>query len=163
MLLRAGRVELVLQSPVEVLAWVDSLPPEVRFEVSPVWLERLKKAIGPDPWTCMFRIRLNDEGSEIGSCGFKGAPDENGVVEIAYGIDELYRNRGYATESAGALTKYALNLEEVRTVRANTKAENFASERTVAKCGFILVGQFEDPEDGWVNRWEINSPEKTIA
>ena len=163
MLLRAGRIELVLQSPDEVLAWVDSLPPEVRSEISPDWLERLKNAIGPDPWTCMFRIRQNDERSEIGLCGFKGAPDENGVVEIAYGIDEPYRNRGFATESVGLLTEYAMQLEEVRIVRANTKAENFGSARTLVKCGFKLIGTFEDPEDGWVNRWEINSRGKTTA
>ena len=163
MLLRAGRVELVLQSPEEVLAWVDSLPPEVRSEISPDWLNRVRKAIGPDPWTGMFRIRLQEEGAETGSCGFKGSPDENGVVEIAYGIDEPHRHRGLATESVGVLTEYALQLEEVRIVRAHTKPENFPSERVVVKCGFTLVGQFEDPDDGLVNRWEIHSRGKGIA
>ena len=163
MLLRAGRVELVLQSPHEVLAWVDSLPPEVRSEISPDWLTRLSNAVGPDPWTGMFRIRLHEEGAEIGSCGFKGAPDEHGVVEIAYGIDDPYRNRGFATESARMLTEYALTLDEVKIVRAHTKPENFPSERVVVKCGFTLVGQFEDPDDGLVNRWEIHSRGKGIA
>jgi RimJ/RimL family protein N-acetyltransferase len=158
MLLSAGRIELILQSPEEVLAWVESLPPEVRVEISPVWMERLKKSVGPDIWTCMFRIRLNEDGTEIGSCCFKGAPDENGVVEIAYGIDLPYRNRGFATEAVCALLKYASSLGEVRIIRANTKAENVASERIVTKCGFSFVGQFEDPEDGPVNRWETDSP-----
>jgi RimJ/RimL family protein N-acetyltransferase len=108
----------------------------------------------------MFRIRLLEDGSEIGSCGFKGAPDENGVVEIAYGIEESHRNQGFATESAAALKEYAMSLEQVKTVRAHTKKENVASERTLAKCGFTRVGDFEDPEDGLVNRWEAYSPRK---
>ena len=161
MLLTTERLELTLQSPAEVLAWVDSLPPEVRSEISPNWLERLKNAIGPDPWSCMFRIRLINAGLEIGSCGFKGAPDENGVVEIAYGIDEPYQNRGFATESAGALTAYAQSLDEVRLVRASTKSENVASERILLKCGFTLIGQFNDPEDGLVNRWQTGTREIT--
>jgi RimJ/RimL family protein N-acetyltransferase len=157
MLLKADRLELNLQSPKEVVAWVDSLPPEVRVEISSIWLERLNNAIEPDPWLCMFRIRLIEDKSEVGSCGFKGPPDENGVVEIAYGIDEQYRNLGFATESANTLKEYALGLAEVRIVRANTKSENVASERTLEKCGFKLVGQFNDPEDGLVNRWETDS------
>lgn len=160
MILRSERLELTLKSPEEVLAWVASLPTEARAEISPVWLERLENASGPDPWTCVFRIQLSTGGTEIGSCAFKGAPDENGIVEIAYGIDEPYRNQGFATESAGALTAYALSLEEVRVVRANTKSENVASERTLVKCGFSFVGQLEDPEDGLVNRWEIDLQRK---
>jgi RimJ/RimL family protein N-acetyltransferase len=163
MLLTTDRIELSLQTPEEVLAWFDSQPSEVRSEISMDWLTRLQNALRPDPWLCMFQIRLKKDGSKIGSCGFKGAPDENGVVEIAYGIDKAYRNRGFATESARALTKYALSLEEVRIVRANTKAENVASERILVKCGFTFIGQFEDPEDGLVNRWEIGFLENKTA
>lgn len=155
--MRTPRLELTLQTPTEVLAWVDSLPPEVRSEISPLWLERVRSSVDPDPWICMFRIRLLEDGSEIGSCGFKGAPDENGVVEIAYGIDEDYRNQGFATESAIALKGYAMSLPEVKTVRAHAKKENPASERTLVKCGFTYIGVFDDPEDGLVNRWEVHS------
>ena len=101
MLLKADRIELTLQTPEEVLAWVDFQPPEVRSEISMDWLARLQNAIGPDPWLCMFRIQLKKDGSEIGSCGFKVSPDENGVVEIPYGIDRAYRGHGFATESVG--------------------------------------------------------------
>ena len=81
------------------------------------------------------------------------------MVEIAYGIDEAHRNRGFATESAGVLTDFAMSLVDVRIVRANTKSENVASERTLIKNGFQLIGQFEDPEDGLVNRWETSKSE----
>lgn len=155
MMLKTDRLGLALQSPTEVLAWVESLPPDVRVEISPVYLDRLKNASGPDPWSCMFRIRLNEGAAEVGSCGFKGPPDGEGMVEIAYGIDEPFRNQGYATEAAEALTNYGLSLNEVRVVRAQTKSENAPSERVLTKIGFLLIGQFEDPEDGLVNRWEI--------
>jgi ribosomal-protein-alanine N-acetyltransferase len=154
-MIRTPRLELTLQTPQEVLAWVESLPPKVRSEISPEWLERVKNSTAPDPWTCMFRIRLLEERTEVGSCGFKGAPDKDGVVEIAYGIEEGFWNRGFATESANALKEYAMNVKEIKVVRAHTKQENIASERTLIKCGFLPVGVVDDPEDGMVNRWEV--------
>ena len=34
----------------------------------------------------------------LGSCGFKGAPNSAGVVEVGYEVAEQYRNFGFATE-----------------------------------------------------------------
>jgi len=39
-------------------------------------------------------------------------------------------------------------------VRAHTKADNAASARVLAKCGFLRTGEVIDPEDGLVSRWE---------
>ncbi len=160
MVLTTSRLELTLQTPAEVLAWVETLPSEVRVEISPDWLARVRSARGPDPWSCLFQIRLRDgdeAGTQVGSCGYKGPPDDDGMVEIAYGIDEPFRGQGFATEAAAALVEFALGRAEVRTVRANTKGGNLASERTLVKCGFTLRGEFQDPEDGAVNRWEIGA------
>jgi RimJ/RimL family protein N-acetyltransferase len=35
------------------------------------------------------------ENTVVGSACFKGEPDENHQVEIGYGTDEKFRNRGY--------------------------------------------------------------------
>lgn len=154
MLLEASRLDLELQSPEAVLSWVESLPAEIRSEISPSWIDRLKKSKGPDPWACMFRILLNPNRLEIGSCGFKGPPDANGVVEIAYEIEEPYRCQGFATEAVHSLIGYAMRIESVRVIRAHTKCEGVASERVLSKCGFKRNGQVDDPDDGLVNRWE---------
>jgi RimJ/RimL family protein N-acetyltransferase len=89
----------------------------------------------------------------IGSCGYKGPPN-GGWVEIAYGIAPDYRGKGYATEIAETLTAHAFDHQEVNTVRAHTLPECNASGRILTKCGFKLVGEVRDPEDGLIWRWE---------
>ena len=42
----------------------------------------------------------------------------------------------------------------VRVVRAHTRLEGEASMRVLRKCGFERIGQFMDPENGLVWRWE---------
>jgi ribosomal-protein-alanine N-acetyltransferase len=126
----------------------------VSGEVSPAWIAHLRSAPGPDPWTLGFAIVHRDDDLVIGSAGFKGAPDDDGVVEIAYGIAPSYEGRGYATEAARALVAFALERVDVTSVRAHTKPENNSSGRVLAKCGFQQLGEVMDPEDGLVWRWE---------
>src|SRR5688500_7586251 len=40
------------------------------------------------------------DGFVIGDCGAFGWPDEDGLVEIGYGLAEPFRGHGYATEAA---------------------------------------------------------------
>jgi RimJ/RimL family protein N-acetyltransferase len=77
------------------------------------------------------------------------------MVEIAYGIDEEQRDRGYATEAAAALVRFAADSGLVKVVRAHTKGDNPQSRRVLEKCGFHRVGEVVEPEDGLVDRWEI--------
>jgi [ribosomal protein S5]-alanine N-acetyltransferase len=126
----------------------------VSDEVSPVWVAHLREASGPDPWTLGFAVVHRDDDRVIGSAAFKGAPDDDGVVEIAYGIAPGYEGRGYATEAARALVGFALERVDVTSIRAHTRPENDASGRVLAKSGFQHVGEVVDPEDGLVWRWE---------
>jgi ribosomal-protein-alanine N-acetyltransferase len=153
------RLELVLQTPDEVLAWVASLPPADRAEVSPDWIARVRATAEGDPWSLSFAAVDRATGSTVGGCTFKGPPDADGVVEVAYGIDSPHRGRGFATEAAAALTGFAFDSGLVRLVRAHTKPDNGASARVLAKCGFRLVGEVIDPEDGLVCRWELGKAE----
>lgn len=150
----AARLDLVLQTPDEVLATVEAMPPADRAEVSPVWLARVRATPPGDVWALSFRAVLRDGGAVVGSCGYKGPPDAEGAVEIAYGIDPEHRRRGYATEAAEALARHALSDARVRVVRAHTRADNDASARALTRCGFDRLGEVIDPEDGLVVRWE---------
>jgi RimJ/RimL family protein N-acetyltransferase len=150
----AVRLDLVLQTPDEVLAWIDTLPPADRAEVSPNWIARVRLTEAGDPWALSFMMIERASGSAVGSCAFKGPPDAAGMVEVAYGTDDAYRGRGFATEAAAALTEFAFASGRVRLVRAHTKADNAASARVLAKCGFLRTGEVIDPEDGLVSRWE---------
>lgn len=126
----------------------------VSDEVSPAWLARLRASSVADPWVHGFAVVDRESHSVIGSIGFKGPPDEDGVVEIGYGIVHAFQGRGYATEAAAAGVAFAFTSGRVRLVRAHTLPTPNASTRVLVKCGFERTGEVEDPEDGLVWRWE---------
>lgn len=150
-----ANLDLVLQTPEEVMAQIEAMPPADRAEVSPAWLARVQTTPAGDPWALAFSMVDRASGRAIGSCGFKGPPDADGAVELAYGVDPAHRGRGCATEAAGALAAFALASGQVRLVRAHTRPGNGASARVLEKCGFGRLGEVVDPEDGLVCRWEL--------
>jgi ribosomal-protein-alanine N-acetyltransferase len=152
-LIQTARLQLVLQSTEAVLARIEAMSPADRAEVSPAWLARMRTA-PPSPWTHGFALVERATGAPVGSCAYKGPPDADGAVEIAYGVDPEYRGRGYAKEAATALVDFAF-AAGARIVRAHTRPENGASPRVLAACGFTRVGEVVDPEDGLVWRWEV--------
>jgi len=163
---------LILQpySPQQVLALIEhperfeelaGFPPAdglraflVSGEVSPNFLAALRASRGPDPWVYGFAVVYRDRRFVIGNASFKGPPDEAGVVEIAYGIVQEFAGRGFATEAATALLRFAFASGRVRLVRAHTLPTSNASTRVLEKCGFHFAGDVVDPEDGAVWRWE---------
>jgi RimJ/RimL family protein N-acetyltransferase len=124
--------------------------------VSPKWLEALRARVGqgPSPWRHGFWIIEKASGQIVGGAGFKGEPDGEGMVEIAYGVVPSREGRGYATEAARALIHFANGDARVRLLRAHTRPEPNASTRVLTKCGFVHVGDAVDPDDGPVWRWE---------
>ena len=124
-------------------------------EVSPEWIARLREADAADPWLHGFAVVHRQSHCVIGSAGFVGPPDEQGVVEIAYGIVPSFQGRGYATQTAAALVGFALSCPKVRTLCAHTLPQPGASPRVLAKCGFRHVGEVVHPQDGRVWRWEL--------
>ena len=153
--LHTRHLEIVPSTPEQVRAQIARMSERERAELSPQWLERFNAATTIDPWVLGFSLMLHDTGAVVGTCGFKGPPDRDGMVEIAYGIDSAHQNNGYATEAAAALVRFALASDMVRIVRAHTVDRTGASARVLAKCDFQPRGQVVDPEDGLVWRWEI--------
>jgi [ribosomal protein S5]-alanine N-acetyltransferase len=126
----------------------------VSADVSPEWLARLRASSSADPWLHGFAVVHRESRSVIGIVGFKGPPDDDATVEIAYGIVPRFQGRGYATEAAEAGFAFAMGSGRVRLVRAHTLPTPNASTRVLTKCGFQFTGPIEDPEDGLVWRWE---------
>lgn len=152
--IETDRLKLVLQSLEDARAFIDAMTPEQQAELSADWLALFEAATEPNPWIHGFEMTRKTNGTVVGSCGFKGPPTAEGVVEIAYGVVEEHQGQGYATEAAQALTSFAFSHEEVRLVRAHTLPEPNASTRVLTKCGFQNVGEVIDPDDGPVWRWE---------
>jgi ribosomal-protein-alanine N-acetyltransferase len=135
-----------------VLARIEALPAADRAQVSPAWLEQLQSN-PPSAWTHGFAIREPLSGKTVGSCAFKGPPNEEGLVEIAYAIDPEWQGRGYAKEAAAALVELAYQLG-ASVVIAHTLPETNASTSVLKSCGFEHLGEVVDPDDGLVWRWQ---------
>ena len=137
----------------DVRKLLEGMDAHERAQVSPDWLARVHAATA-DAWTLGFTLRHRSTEAVVGSCGFKGPPTADRMVEIAYGVAADHQSRGYATEAAEALVAYAFSSGEVRVVRAHTFSDANASTRVLEKCGFRRIGEVLDPEDGLVVRWE---------
>ncbi len=87
------------------------------------------------------------------SCGYKGEPDENGMVEIGYEVAKDYRNRSYATEITNLLINNAFQDKMAKTIQAHTLAERNASVRVLEKCNFQFVEAYNDEDDGLIWKW----------
>jgi ribosomal-protein-alanine N-acetyltransferase len=153
--IQTPRLTLALQTLDEVRASVEAMDEASKAQISPDWLERLNASTGPDPWVQSFSMVRNDDAAIIGQCGFKGPPDADGMVEIAYGVSPDEEGKGFATEAAQALLNYALAVDQVRVVRAHTLPGALASQRVLSKCGFRYLGEVTDPEDGVISRFEV--------
>jgi ribosomal-protein-alanine N-acetyltransferase len=147
-------LQLVPRSRDEVRADIEQMPPEMRKEVSAAWMAMLETSSTIDPWIHGFTLVHQGSETVVGSCGFKGPPDADGMVEIAYGIAPEQQGKGYATEAAAELVSYAFASAAVRVVRAHTLPLPNASTRVLTKCGFQKIGEVMDPDDGLVWRWE---------
>ena len=90
----------------------------------------------------------------VGSCAFKGEPNENGDVEIAYFTYPDFEGKGYATQMAQKLVDLAINGSSVNRVIAHTLPQKNASTRVLEKAQMRFVGEVTDPEDGQVWQWE---------
>jgi ribosomal-protein-alanine N-acetyltransferase len=84
----------------------------------------------------------------VGNVGFHGPPDDQGRVEIGYGIVPSHRGQGYAREAIAALTDWAFATGEARVCVASVSPRNAASLALVRSLGFRQVGEQIDEVDG---------------
>jgi RimJ/RimL family protein N-acetyltransferase len=103
------------------------------------------------PWYTYWLVVVKAGPYGAGMAGFKGEPDQDGTVEIGYGIDPGYRNQGYTTEAARALIAWAFAHPACRAVIApGTQKDNPASNRVLAKLDMHVYA-----ETGETLSWRI--------
>ncbi len=104
-------------------------------------------------WGGYFTI---DPGTRevVGSCCYKGGPNDEGEVEIAYFSFPGFEGQGYATAMATKLVELAAESPAVTQLIAHNLPQKSASTRVLEKAGLTFAGEVVDPEDGAVWRWE---------
>lgn len=88
---------------------------------------------------CEFAFELNATGKVIGS-GSIGYNPECAAYELGYNLNRAYWGRGYATEAARAMIRWAHGTLGARDFAARHAVANAASGNVIRKCGF----QFEE-------------------
>lgn len=71
----------------------------------------------------------------MGELAFYGPPNQQGEVEIGYGLNESFWGNGYMTEAVHAIAKWCLSNSAVHSVIAVTD-DNTKSEKTLMQAGF---------------------------
>jgi [ribosomal protein S5]-alanine N-acetyltransferase len=93
-----------------------------------------------------FHILVADDGSVLGR--FNLIFSENGMAELGYRVAESVAGHGVATAAVEELCQLAPSLYGLRTLRAATSRENVASQKVLAKAGFVLTGPADPAEIG---------------
>ena len=119
-------------------------------EVAPYFVKILTESPDMVGRLCWFIVEKG-QNTLIGSIGFKAKPDKNGVVEIGFGIDPAFRQKGYATEVLKELTRLALSKDDIQKVIAECEPDNKPSVRVLEKAGMQRLGV-----EGDMIKWEMS-------
>ena len=104
-----------------------------------------------EPWISYY---LQDVNEIVGICSFKGKPDEDNRVEIAYWTFEPYQGLGYGSKMCALLVEITKAYNNL-VVSAQTMPEFNASTTILTKNGFHHIGNATDSEVGEVWEWVL--------
>jgi ribosomal-protein-alanine N-acetyltransferase len=151
MIIQTERLELIPLTLNQLKLWIEDIPAlEKELECSykaetmeGFFLEIVKgqyEITRKDPnnylWHSFFFLIRKEDRIVVGSADFKDIPNENGEVEIGYGLGKEFERNGYMTEAAKAMCDWALKQNGVKNVIAETDLEGLASQKILERCGF---------------------------
>jgi [ribosomal protein S5]-alanine N-acetyltransferase len=85
-----------------------------------------------------FHVLVAEDGSVLGRFNLIFAGD--GTAELGYRVAQHAAGRGVATATVRELCRLAATRYRLRTLRAATSSENAASQKVLAKAGFVPAG-----------------------
>ncbi|GAA2687469.1 GNAT family N-acetyltransferase [Actinoplanes palleronii] len=97
-----------------------------------------------DSGSCAFYLLIADDGSVLGRFNLYDVAD--GTANLGYRVAQVIAGRGVATAAVRELCRVAAARHGLHTLWAATSGENVASQRVLAKAGFVPVGP-ADPAD----------------
>jgi RimJ/RimL family protein N-acetyltransferase len=91
-------------------------------------------------WYAIDIDSLSGARTLVGSGGYFGPPDNNGVVEIGYSVLPQWQRLGYATEIVKMLVSHAFSFAKTKCIIAHSGPQNEASQKVLIATGFKEVG-----------------------
>ncbi len=95
-------------------------------------------------WLRLWDIVALDSDTIIGGACFKGEPDNDGMVEIGYGVADEFQDKGYGFEAIEALIKWAHSQDKVKYVMAEVEKNNIPSLRLVRHLGMEEICRIDN-------------------
>ncbi|MDQ1614485.1 MAG: hypothetical protein QOJ60_424 [Actinomycetota bacterium] len=95
-------------------------------------------------------VTLVADGRIIGDAGTKGGADDEGRIEIGYGLAAPFRGKGYGTEAVRLLVDHLGSQPDVRVLTAEVEVGNVASRKLLERIGFTLT--HEADRSWWFER-----------
>ena len=93
--------------------------------------------------TCVFHVLVGEDGTVLGRFNLYLVDLEDGTAELGYRVAQQVAGRGVATATVRELCRLAAAQYGLRTIRAATTHDNVASQKVLAKAGFVPVGPAE--------------------
>ncbi|MBN8537964.1 MAG: GNAT family N-acetyltransferase [Deltaproteobacteria bacterium] len=87
----------------------------------------------------VFGVTLRQTGEVIGHVGL--SPLTDGEVEIGYAIGESHQKRSFASQSAAAVSMWAMLNLDLPKINGIVASENVGSGRVLEKAGFTLEAE----------------------
>jgi [ribosomal protein S5]-alanine N-acetyltransferase len=145
---------LTYQQLVKYIACDNSLEAELKLNtgpraISPELKEAFEQTILPNVadkgrnylYSTLWTAILKSENKMVGDLCIVGEPNAAGEIEIGYGVDEAFQNRGLMTEMVNGMIEWAQNQSGVKFIIASTGKTNAASFRVLEKCLFLKVAE----------------------
>lgn len=161
MIIQTERLELIPLTPNQLKLWIEDIT-ELEKELDCSYKAELMEGFfleivkgqyeitQKDPnnylWHSFFFLIRKDDRVVVGSADFKDIPDENGEVEIGYGLGKEFEHNGYMTEAVKAMCEWALKQNGVTSVIAETDLDGLASQKILERCGFK---KYKEEETLW--------------
>jgi len=113
----------------------------------PLLVEMLETTPALSTWIVLAVERSTE--TLIGSGGFIGLPDENGAVELGFGLVPARQGKGYASEIAREMLRRAFREPTVARVVGRCAPDNLPSRRLLERLGFAPDGVDEEGNLMW--------------
>lgn len=102
-------------------------------------LPRLRNTqAGDEAFTTRWLAISKDLNRVVADFLIKKGPDEEGEIEIGYGVNPKYEGKGWMTKVLRSFLQWAQEHPRVNRVMAETVKENISSIKVLQKNGFIL-------------------------
>lgn len=116
----------------------EDWPLQAISRILPNYMEMIKESPEEAKWGIWIIIdRVSNK--LVGDLGYKGEPDEEGIIEVGYSIIKDFRNKGLITEGVNELIEWAFENGEVQKIVAGCLVDNYPSIKVLEKLGFQKV------------------------